>query len=476
MPHVCISSALALLIFAVSGFISSFAMGAQDSKTIAPEDQVFSVVIRCESNKKYLGLYPDGSVQAKAPWKGVLERWFVTVPEHAESCVHPGTLEAEPCFCSNVQLRICGTSAEVKPNSFLIMSPHLNVVAGNESDAGSLWSLEPVDEVFEAETAENFTCNVRLRSVEYGHYVAVASSTTGKVRSVPSDAEATTFRLKIEQVKKKDLSAAQSVAKVLVPIGSSLAPAEQHIDPPPACITDEEVLEYHRVGYVVVKNVVPPEFVERAKQKIQEGLEKGIDRSKVLGEKHQNWTKQYREAQEILSLFHETPVFRCCEKLMNATFEPPKEAQIALRKPRSDGEKDFGLNLDWHIDGYEKFTTARFGVIVMVSLSDWMEDNMGNMKVFPYSHYKIEEMRAQMSNLRFIKAVARSEDLGIEPVHVHAKTGDVIFSHPLLAHDVAPNLSNQVRWAVIFRPMLTEQNKLRTELLHPSRKFEPEVR
>jgi flagellar P-ring protein precursor FlgI len=38
----------------------------------------------------------------------------------------------------------------------------------------------------------------------------------------------------------------------------------------------------------------------------------------------------------------------------------PEEAQIAVRQRTDTGDKDFSVDLDWHIDAYDKITAARF--------------------------------------------------------------------------------------------------------------------
>ena len=91
---------------------------------------------------------------------------------------------------------------------------------------------------------------------------------------------------------------------------------------------------------------------------------------------------------------------------------------------------------------------------------------MGNFMAYPKSHLKVSELINGQSSLKFRNMMEKGCDLGIEPKHIHAKTGDVLFAHPLLAHDIAPNSSDKIRWAVIFRPVPFQQVEQRKKLLN----------
>eukprot|EP01104_Vermistella_antarctica_P008169 TRINITY_DN2040_c0_g1_i2.p2 TRINITY_DN2040_c0_g1~~TRINITY_DN2040_c0_g1_i2.p2 ORF type:complete len:190 (+),score=45.67 TRINITY_DN2040_c0_g1_i2:1109-1678(+) len=163
-----------------------------------------------------------------------------------------------------------------------------------------------------------------------------------------------------------------------------------------------------------------------------------------------------------------TAVLKTCEELSGCVCVPPKKSQIALRKKVEGGGKDFAADLDWHIDAFDKITAARFGVLVMVALSDWNEDNMGNFTVYPTSHFKVAEMMNEMSWMEWQRSVLNSVPLGVNPLQIHARAGDVIFANPLLAHDVAQNTTDDIRWAVLFRPQFIN-HKNREGLLNPDR-------
>jgi len=241
-------------------------------------------------------------------------------------------------------------------------------------------------------------------------------------------------------------------------------------DYPAPTLSPSDIEAYKRDGFIVCRGLLSPEVIEAAKAKIGEGLEKGVDRSKGflgLGKGRQTWPNEYAKSEEVLNIMRQSPAMRNCETLTDAALVAPPSGQIALRFKTEDGTKDFGAKqLDWHIDAYEKFSAARFAVLVVVALSDWTEDNCGNFCVYPGTHHKVAKMMQEMSWREWNKAVLNSVPLGVEPHQVKARTGDVILAHPLLAHDVAPNLTDNPRWAVIFRPRFASGSR-RDELLNP---------
>lgn len=89
----------------------------------------------------------------------------------------------------------------------------------------------------------------------------------------------------------------------------------------------------------------------------------------------------------------------------------------------------------------------------------------GNLAVYPKSHHLIEQYFAE-------KGFAELQQKGLEtfqhlplakPVQIQAKAGDIIITHYMLAHTIAPNCSPHVRYAVYFRVNL-----------HPDVTFHPQ--
>ena len=288
------------------------------------------------------------------------------------------------------------------------------------------------------------------------------------MQTTPLRSEATLLYSFTESLELRKLQNAQTIAggfnTILRKVLWELPPQ----DHPRATVSASDVEFYKQQGYLVCPGLIPVEMIEEAKQKIQTGVDLGVDRSTLFSREFQNWTKEYKEAPEIMRLFSETPVHKNCEALVGCAILAPKQSQIALRQPRPDGKKDFTLpEIDWHVDAYGQWTAGWFASIVMVVLSDWEEDNMGNFIAYPKSQFQVSQLLNEMSGSEFRDAMRNCHPLGIEPLQIHAKAGDVIFTHPLLAHDIAPNLSDKVRWAVLFRPSAIKPIEERHKFTQP---------
>jgi len=361
-----------------------------------------------------------------------------------------------------IALRILGAKDDA-PGRYMTVTENGNITGG---DQPSPWVIER--EVVE----EDGSLLVRLRyatAVECpgglvcpasaGMYVQIQDA--GLVRL--KESRDTTFQMKVCTLPEKKVRNSRKISGGI----ASMIKLPEELDMPPANVTEADIEHYNREGYVICRGLLTPEQVERAKAKIQQGLDEGAVKFKgILGNPGvQRWPKSYRRSPEVLSLMTDSPAMSNCEALSGNVCSVPKEGQIALRRKTEDGSKDFGVGLDWHIDGYDKVTAARFGVLVVVALSDWDEDYKGNFTAYPGSHVEVAKKMKEMSWMEFQKFFVKATPLGIEPRQLHARTGDVIFAHPLLAHDVAVNKTDDVRWAVIFRTGFVQQHKRRQELL-----------
>ena len=333
----------------------------------------------------------------------------------------------------------------------------------------SSWLLEPMDqEKLSADhpLAPEGTPTV-IRNKESGLYIVFVS---GGVHGSDTKEKATVFYHFEKEYTLKKLKQLRSIGGGINNGLRKLFGESNQQDHPPATVTEEDLAYYNEHGYVVCRNIIPPEIMQKAKTKIQQGLDANNDRKKVFGKELQRWGKEYQNSSEVLNLFNHSPAFKNCEVLTGMRIKPPSESQIALRKQKSDGKKDFFFDtIDWHVDApWGKASACWFNSVVLVALSDWEEDNMGNFTAYPGSQVKILEMINQQSALEFRRTMEQKTDLQIPPKQIHARAGDVVFTHPLLAHDIAPNTSDKVRWAVLFRPVPYQQLAERKNMLSPS--------
>lgn len=256
---------------------------------------------------------------------------------------------------------------------------------------------------------------IAMRSYTSAHSLGIVANA---VRALPSYASDSCLLLHRKQMMTDKQEA--DMRKVANWFGDAKSKV---VDYPECHLTEEQVLAYQRDGYLHIEGLLPPEAVARARAKIQEGLDRNIDKLKTWYS-DQAWTAEYTQSPDVLNLMAGTPLFKTCEALFGTVCPliPPTECQIALRRYTAEG-KDFGVQLPWHIDAYDKITTARFGIIVFCSLSDWEQEDMGNYTVYPGSHVLLAKKHEELSWVEFGKFVGRHDltaEYGIPRVQCRA--------------------------------------------------------
>ena len=146
-------------------------------------------------------------------------------------------------------------------------------------------------------------------------------------------------------------------------------------------------------------------------------------------------------------------------------------AQVALRFPQEATER---LPLRWHTDGLRQGRRHGFSLLVGVALSDVLEDECGNLLLWPGSHVPIHHATADDSGR--IDSARLTHFMGIAPpsseemhssssIHVNdpdlpdlgeafslrARRGDIVVMHPDLAHCGGNNYSSSIRYMLYFR-------------------------
>ena len=109
-------------------------------------------------------------------------------------------------------------------------------------------------------------------------------------------------------------------------------------------------------------------MVAAAQALLLKGISEGAHTHSQLLMK-QVWPDEYRSSPIITRLLSDI-IMRNAEDLVGCSLADHgrTQAQIAVRLKRADGKKDFGVQMRWHIDGFDQLTTARFGSIIQVNL------------------------------------------------------------------------------------------------------------
>lgn len=146
--------------------------------------------------------------------------------------------------------------------------------------------------------------------------------------------------------------------------------------------------------------------------------------------------------------------------------------QVALRFPQDISERP---SLRWHTDGLRQGRRHGFSLLVGVVLSDVLNDDCGNLLLWPGSHVPIHHATiddsGKIDTARLLHFMGSTElplpqemnpassihvndpelpDLG-EAFSFKARSGDVIVLHPDLAHCGGTNHSSGIRYMLYFR-------------------------
>jgi len=122
---------------------------------------------------------------------------------------------------------------------------------------------------------------------------------------------------------------------------------------------------------------------------------------------------------------------------------------------------------NWHIDGWDCNSIAGFDLIWGTYLTPLPEGNMGNLIVYPGTHYSIAEILKKKgakksfwydaqkggsaTDQKDLPSLAKKGIADGLPYEVLGEPGDVVMMHPWLAHGVGMNVTESPRLAVYVR-------------------------
>lgn len=249
-------------------------------------------------------------------------------------------------------------------------------------------------------------------------------------------------------------------------------------------LTDAERKQFLDCGFVVVPDVVSKELRFKAIQAINKSMGRI-----PLTDRNTTSCPELVSTEPLLNLFHASGVSSLTSRLIGPGFYPPPMSFISLQYPgdncvdEQQPKDQEGWHLmpepaaamvpapHWHsywkIDGLPAPATGpnddhhfvrNYSLMVAVYLNDCLEENSGNITLWPGSHLGIQGMlRARGGTVAALKAgkidrpVIHNNQLESVPQQMTARAGDVLLCHYQVAHTHAPNLSADIRYVVYFR-------------------------
>ncbi len=223
-------------------------------------------------------------------------------------------------------------------------------------------------------------------------------------------------------------------------------------------LSPAERREFHDKGYLVLPGAVPEAAVRRVRRAINHSLgEEGMAKEDLPRMRSQSYCSEPRSGAAVTDLVTRTSVWAASESLMGeGAVQPPKGGQVALRFPSAPGT-DPGPPRG-HLDGLGSGAngmergvyTRGFTALAVVLLCDLSESFSGNFTVWPGTHRFFESHFREVGHEILGDGMPRV-DLPADPVQITGRRGDVVITHHQLVHTAAPNASDDIRYAAIFR-------------------------
>jgi hypothetical protein len=208
-----------------------------------------------------------------------------------------------------------------------------------------------------------------------------------------------------------------------------------------------------RDGFVLLRNALPVELVERALTVINHGIGEGMSPDKMPIYRAQSYVPELQVHPAVTDLLHASPLRGLTESVFGVGgLEPVTKGQITVRFPELEARK----TPRGHIDGFPTATNGvpagtirSFTGLLGVYLTPVRRPDAGNFTVWPGSHETLSaHFRAQHVNA----LINGMPDLDLGPPNaVQAEPGDAVLAHYMLAHSAGVNRSPYPRYMVFFR-------------------------
>ncbi len=199
--------------------------------------------------------------------------------------------------------------------------------------------------------------------------------------------------------------------------------------------------EFAERGFLVLRQVVPPDVVAAASAAIDELDPPGAE---VRGP--HNYFLETARAPALAALLTGSPAFGLAGALAGSLVRP-WQVQVALNIPPFPHRP--GMH---HLDGAGPGDRpGTFTMLAGVLMSDQRGLDAGNLWVWPGTHLAHAEYCREHGPGAFLAAGGYPPIPLPEPEQVTGEPGDLLLAHYLLGHNIGGNTSRTVRRAVYFR-------------------------
>lgn len=214
-------------------------------------------------------------------------------------------------------------------------------------------------------------------------------------------------------------------------------------------LSETELREFGINGYVVVRNVIPPDILATAASEINRLIDEQPPPDGYVGH-HFYWLSSL-DGGPLPALFYDTPVRNLAQSLIDPgeieiAFD---QVQVALNIPPFS-HRPGGHHLDGYLEGQQ--IPATFTMLAGVLTTEQSIENAGNLWVWPGTHRTHAAFFRERGPDALVASKGYPEIALPEPRQVLGEPGDVLLAHYMLGHNIGGNYaSEKVRQAVYFR-------------------------
>ncbi|GAA4013479.1 hypothetical protein GCM10022384_67290 [Streptomyces marokkonensis] len=211
-------------------------------------------------------------------------------------------------------------------------------------------------------------------------------------------------------------------------------------------LTRDQLQEFAERGYIVIRDVVPPDILAAANAAVDDQLRMHPPEEGHAGP-HFMFPK-WEEEPALAALLRDTQAFSLAEELTgDGAMEYPWQTQIAMTYPPYTDDRGMP-----HIDGGMRRKADEpprtFTVLAGFFLTDQDGDDTGNLYVWPGTH----RAHAKYFREHGPDAFTSYPDIKLpEREQVRGRAGDMLLKHYMVGHNVGSNRSDSVRRTVYFR-------------------------
>ncbi|MAT16160.1 MAG: phytanoyl-CoA dioxygenase [Planctomyces sp.] len=256
--------------------------------------------------------------------------------------------------------------------------------------------------------------------------------------------------------------------------------------PPGNFFSSEEVAQFERDGYIIVRNLADPELVQQMRKVTRKHLEEAIlplefeadvkypgsplSRDSVGG----HTIRRLKQAHARDICFTEWVSSPQMLGRLSQLLGPELVMPLAHHNCVMTKQPQFSSRTGWHQD-IRYWSYQRPQLVNAWLALDHEESNNGCLRVIPGSHRLNPVDHAFDEAQFFLDEDQRNRDLIDRHIEAELQPGDVLFFHVLCLHAASANLSEQTKHSVVFtfrpadnKPIPGSRSAAHPEILLPA--------